>query len=159
MWYLLGVTQLVGTVIAAVPRQPVLSASAQFSLPRSPVPTEDTGLHPDRGCKGSLLSEGRWFGFVGGCSLWSSSPTHRQGRFEMLAIPKPVFYPMPSDKAFQVVPASQLYRISSHQWLLPAPPACFPNSSCWSINPWKTRALVRREVGEGVRPRGSPWST
>lgn len=180
----LGVTQLVGTVMAPVPRQPVHSASSQFSLLHSPVPKEDTSPYPDRGCRGARLSEGHRFGFVGGCSFWSSSLTHRQWRFaasKTPAVPKPVmvenvppplsqpvpcpgrFYPVlltqPSYKTFQVVSVSQLYWISSHQWLLSFPPACYPNSSCQSTKPRKTRALVMQEVEEGLWPRGIPWST
>lgn len=180
----LGVTQLVRTVMAAVPRQPVLSASAQFFLPHRPMPKEDTSPHPDRGCRGPCLSEWHRLGFVARCSLWSSSLTQRQRRFaasEMPAIPKPVtvekvppplprpvpcpgrFCPvlltLPSYKAFQAVSVGQLYWISTHHWLLSVPPACFPNSSCWPLNPWKTRALVMKEVGEGLRPGGTPWST
>lgn len=49
VYVLLSVTQLIRVVMAVLPRQPVLAASAQFSLTHSSMPKEDTSLHPDPG--------------------------------------------------------------------------------------------------------------
>ena len=167
--------------MAAVPRQPLLSASAQFSLPHSPVLKKDISLQPGLQRVFPLWRTPVWFHrqvqfmkqfpdtqAVEICCLWdawcpqtSNGGKHATSPLTACALPRQVLSSAFNTAIIQSLPGSFSRSVISDFF----PPVVVFSSSCLLpkllmlvYKPMENKGSGDTEVEEGLWPRGTPRS-